>query len=107
MNGAPTWLVALVAVTAAGGLAWLQWLVLKRVVGRPNEWVTTSVVGSTRHGLAAIVHTRSISGSCTTSICTRTPRGSDDSWSSRTVIPRAGGSEVGAASGTVVPVRTG
>jgi hypothetical protein len=46
MNGASTWLVALVAVTAAGGLAWLQWLVLKRVVGRPNEWVTTSVVGA-------------------------------------------------------------
>lgn len=39
-------LVALVAGLAAGGLAWLQWLVLKRVVGRPNEWVATSVVGA-------------------------------------------------------------
>jgi hypothetical protein len=36
----------LVGAAAAGGLGWLQWLILKRVVGRPSDWVTTSVVGA-------------------------------------------------------------
>lgn len=40
-----TWIV-LLGVGAAGGLGWLQWLILKRLVGRPNQWVATSVVGA-------------------------------------------------------------
>lgn len=38
--------IVLVGLAAAGGLGWLQWLILKRVLGRPNQWVTTSVVGA-------------------------------------------------------------
>jgi hypothetical protein len=30
----------------AAGLGGLQWLALKRLVGRPNQWVTASVVGA-------------------------------------------------------------
>jgi hypothetical protein len=38
--------MVLMGLAAAGGLGWLQWLMLKRVLGRPNRWVTTSVVGA-------------------------------------------------------------
>ena len=46
MNGSSSLIVALVGLAAAGGLAWLQWRVVRRLVGRPNEWVATSVLGA-------------------------------------------------------------
>ena len=32
-------------LAASGGLGWLQWLILKRLV-RPNSWMAASVIGA-------------------------------------------------------------
>jgi hypothetical protein len=33
-------------LVASAGLCWLQWRILKRLVGRPNEWVAANVIGA-------------------------------------------------------------
>jgi hypothetical protein len=40
-----TWIV-LLGLAAGGGLGWLQWRILRRLAGRPNDWVAASVVGA-------------------------------------------------------------
>jgi hypothetical protein len=38
--------VLMVGLAASGGLGWLQWLILKRLVRQPNSWMATSVIGA-------------------------------------------------------------
>jgi hypothetical protein len=38
--------VLLAGLLAAAGMGWLQWRVLKRLAGRPNDWVAASVIGA-------------------------------------------------------------
>ncbi len=38
--------VVLLGLWAGCSLGWLQWRLLKRLLGRPNEWVAAGVVGA-------------------------------------------------------------
>ena len=38
--------VMVFGVVAGGGLGWLQWQILKRLLGRPNSWMAGSVIGA-------------------------------------------------------------
>jgi hypothetical protein len=39
-------LVVVVGLAAAGGLGWLQWRILKRLVGKPSDWAAASVIAA-------------------------------------------------------------
>ena len=39
------WIV-LLGLVLGGGLAWLQWWLLKRLVRRPTDWAAASVIGA-------------------------------------------------------------